>query len=167
MLRLVKPSVKYKRSYLRALKEFEADKINREPKYKEAAQDFANFVKELRGREKGLYLQKGWVPDSNFWLVNSTTFIGRVSIRHRLTPALKVLGGHIGYAVRPTQRRKGYGTMMLKMGLKKAEALGLKDVLLTCDWGNMPSRKIIESSGGKLASKDKKQKAHYRIKINK
>jgi predicted acetyltransferase len=51
----------------------------------------------------------GWVPQTTLWWVDGTEYLGRVGIRHRLTPALRERGGHIGYDIRPTARRRGPG----------------------------------------------------------
>jgi predicted acetyltransferase len=96
---------------------------------------------------------EGKVPQTDFFLVrNQTTIIGRSALRHWLTPALENVGGHIGYRIRPTERRKGYGTLLLALTLVEARKLGLERVLLTCDSDNIGSRKVIEHNGGKLAS---------------
>ena len=60
------------------------------------------------------------------------------------------MGGHIGYAVVPRERRKGYGTEMLRLGLEKAKKLGIKKALVTSDETNIGSKKIIEKNGGVL-----------------
>jgi predicted acetyltransferase len=78
--------------------------------------------------------------------------VGASRLRHALTPALEDIGGHIGYDIRPTERRKGYGTRLLALMLHKAKALGLARVFLTCDTENVASAKIIEKNGGVLAS---------------
>jgi len=60
------------------------------------------------------------------------------------------MGGHIGYDVRPSARRRGHATAMLRMGLIVARGLGIKRALVTCDVGNVGSRAVIERSGGVL-----------------
>jgi predicted acetyltransferase len=59
-------------------------------------------------------------------------------------------GGHIGYDVRPSERRQGYGTLLLRLTLNQARALGLKRVLVTADTPNVASWRIIEKNGGVL-----------------
>ncbi len=49
----------------------------------------------------------GFVPQTWLWWVAGDEFLGRLSIRHRLTPHLLVEGGNIGYEVRPSARRTG------------------------------------------------------------
>ncbi len=63
---------------------------------------------------------------------------------------LLMMGGHIGYEIRPSRRKQGYGTEILRLGLEKAKELGLQRVLVTCDEDNIGSKKIIEHNGGKF-----------------
>ncbi len=110
---------------------------------------FAGFVDELGEWSKGRALPDGWVPDSRFWLIDDDEFVAKVDIRHRLTEALRLRGGHIGYAVRPTARRRGYGRTVLSLALRPCRDLGLRRILVTCDTTN-ESRRIIEANGGIL-----------------
>ena len=80
--------------------------------------------------------------------------VGRVHIRHALTPYLRAAGGHIGYGVRPAHRGKGYATQMLRHGLLVLTDLGLERALVTCDDGNLGSQRTIERCGGVLENID-------------
>ena len=75
---------------------------------------------------------------------------GLLTIRHRLTPSLLNLGGHIGYDIRPGARRRGHATAMLAAARPVARELGIDPVLITCDENNTGSRKVIEANGGVL-----------------
>ena len=92
----------------------------------------------------------GHVPSTHLWWVDGERFLGRVQLRHRLSPFLRQLGGHIGYHVIPPARRQGHGTAMLAAALPVAAELGLECVLVTCDVTNRGSRRIIEANGGLL-----------------
>jgi predicted acetyltransferase len=92
----------------------------------------------------------GNVPSTHLWWVDDDTFLGRLQLRHRLNPFLREIGGHIGYHVIPPARRQGHGTAMLAAALPVAAALGMDCVLITCDTGNLGSRKVIEANGGLL-----------------
>jgi predicted acetyltransferase len=90
----------------------------------------------------------GFVPGTELWWVEDDEFQGRVVIRHRLTPALLEAGGHIGYDVRPSARRRGHATAMLREALLVARGLGIESALVTCNVDNVGSRTVIERNGG-------------------
>jgi predicted acetyltransferase len=90
----------------------------------------------------------GYVPSTNLWWVEGTQYLGRVQVRHRLTPFLRELGGHVGYYVAPRFRRRGHATALLAATLPVAAALGVECALVTCDEDNPASRKVIEANGG-------------------
>ncbi len=79
-----------------------------------------------------------------------TACVGRVSIRHELNPFLTDFGGHIGYAVRPRYRGRGFASEILRQALVLARAEGIERVLLACDDDNLASIAIIERHGGVL-----------------
>jgi predicted acetyltransferase len=92
----------------------------------------------------------GWVTGTYLWMVDRDSVVGRISLRHSLNRWLLEVGGHIGYAVRPSSRRRGYATAALGLMRTVAGELGIDPVLLTCDDDNVGSRKVIEANGGVL-----------------
>ena len=92
----------------------------------------------------------GWVAGTYLWMVVDDEVVGRISLRHTLTPWLREFGGHIGYAVRPTARGRGYAKAALGLMLPVAAARGIDPVLVTCDEDNVASRRTIEANGGVL-----------------
>lgn len=75
--------------------------------------------------------------------------VGITEFRHHIDhPVLGLWGGHIGYCVRPSERRKGYGKEMLRLNLINCKAFGLDKVMITCDEGNIASEKTIRANGG-------------------
>ena len=109
---------------------------------------FAAYVQKLAGWPLGQNLPDNFVP-SSFWVgVVDRQIVGRLSLRHCLNDFLARIGGHIGYGVIPSCRRKGYATAMLKQALPICSSLGIGKVLITCDIGNRGSRKVIEHCGG-------------------
>jgi len=93
-----------------------------------------------------------WVAQTNLWLIDGDEFLGQLSIRHTLNRRLRFKGGHIGYSVRPSQRRRGHATLMLRLALPVAHRMGIDPALITCDDTNIASRRVIEANGGVLAS---------------
>lgn len=111
--------------------------------------DFAKMVRELVEEGSGKNLPEGWVPASTYWLVtDQNRIVGAVNIRHRLTEGLLQAGGHIGYGIRPSERRKGYATQILALSLEKAKELGIQTALVVCDASNVGSEKTIVKNGG-------------------
>ncbi|TNB69469.1 GNAT family N-acetyltransferase [Arthrobacter sp. BB-1] len=90
----------------------------------------------------------GYVPCTYLWIIEGETFLGSLAIRHELTDFLLNEGGHIGYSVRPSARRRGHAARALAEALPIARELGIQRVLLTCDEDNAGSRATIERNGG-------------------
>lgn len=177
-MQLVPPSSEYKASFLEAVREFQADPIDNSTvqRYKELSipeleADFEKYVETQKGFAEGKGLPEGWVPATTLWLVDGGEYIGRLSIRHELTEALRATGGHIGYDIRPSKRNKGYGSKILELALPITRSLGISRVLLTCDASNIGSSKIIEKNGGVLENRVENPetgefKLRYWIEIN-
>jgi predicted acetyltransferase len=112
---------------------------------------FAEYVDAVvRDQEEDAPRRPGWVPCTTLWWVEGGEYLGRIAIRHRLNPALREVGGHIGYDVRRSARRRGHATAMLAAALPVAARLGIDPALVTCDDTNIASRKVIEANGGIL-----------------
>jgi predicted acetyltransferase len=102
----------------------------------------------------GIDLPAGFVPHSTFWMVQGVEVVGVSNLRHSLTPFLLREGGHIGYGIRPSVRRNGFGRDILRLTLPKARELGLSRVLVTCGKGNLGSSRIILGNGGLFESEE-------------
>ena len=90
-----------------------------------------------------------WANATNYLLIDENNHVyGFSQLRHSLKGQLINIGGNIGYAIRPTERRKGYGTIQLQLLLEKAKELGLDKVLVTCRENNIGSKKTIENCLG-------------------
>jgi predicted acetyltransferase len=158
-LELASPAMRWEAAYLDFIDDFEAAGEPRIPAgggVELACSDFVAFVQRLQDDERGANLKPGIVPSSAYWLLrhdaDGTTVLGVSALRHALTPALEDAGGHIGYSIRPSERRRSYGTRILALTLPHARALGLERVLVTCDTDNTGSTRVIEKNGGALAS---------------
>lgn len=114
------------------------------------ADSWADYLVRLENARRGIDVPKDRVPATFLVAEAEGQLVGRVSIRHCVNDFLLQVGGHIGYAVRPGFRRKGYGTQILQESLDVARGLGIREALVTCDADNLGSIRIIESSGGRL-----------------
>jgi predicted acetyltransferase len=170
-IKLIEPTIKLKNEFLEMVEEHITEGNHKIWQYDQAVENFEKYVQDRLDWKEGKSLPEGWIPASEFWLVREKNLIlGTSSLRHKLTEHLRNIGGHIGYNIRPSQRRKGYGTLILKLTLQKARELGLGRVLVTCDEDNVASIKIIEKNGGKLkniyVSRELKQpKRRYWIEL--
>lgn len=114
-----------------------------------AEMSFDDFLKRMNERETDKVREKGLVPATLYFLIDEKNKIyGALDIRHELNEYLEKFGGHIGYGIAPSERKKGYGKLQLKFGLEKTKELGLERVLITCDENNTESAKTIEACGG-------------------
>ena len=95
------------------------------------------------------------VPSSTYFLIreDEDRIVGMIDIRHDLNDYLLQYGGHIGYGIRPTERRNGYNKINLFLGLLKCRELGFDKVLITATDENPGSYKTILDLGGKLENK--------------
>lgn len=149
-LALVRPTVGLEQPYREMIAEFQAGAADdRNYAVNEPGEDFGVLVDKLNNMEKGIGLRPGFVPQTTFWLVrDGNRVIGEIRLRHRLNPELDHRGGHIGYAIRPSERNRGYATNMLALCLDEARKIGLKRVLLTCRPENVASARVMIKNGG-------------------
>ena len=149
MLRLVEPAPRYKAAILDAVAEMQA--IGEWDISPDAfAARFDDMLREIATVKDPATVPPGVLAYEDFWLMEGDIWIGLLTLRFHLNEQFLHSGGHIGYVVRPSKRRRGYGTMLLHLGLEKARERGLQRVLLTCNETNIGSRKIIETNGGQF-----------------
>lgn len=108
------------------------------------------YVARVASWRDGRGLSPGFVPSTFLVAEVEGQVVGRVSIRHELTPWLREFGGHIGYGVRPGFRRRGHATEILRQALGIARAAGVTEALVTCDEDNVASAATIEACGGRF-----------------
>ena len=134
-----------------AINEFknEADDFEFAFQYNEN-EEFEKYVEKLEKWSTGNDLPDKFVPSTFLVGVIENKIIGRISIRHILNEYLFNLGGHVGYGIAPSERKKGYGTQLLKLALPVVRSIGIDKILITADDENIASWKIIEKNGGIL-----------------
>lgn len=170
-IKLVKPSNKY----IGKIKEFKKELIDNNSNFEgcgfledyDLIEDWINYIKQ---NELGLI--KDRVPSSIYLGLREKDekLIGIIDIRHHIdNPILKEWGGYIGYIIRPSEQRKGYGTEILKQGLIICQNMDMDKLLLVCNSKNIGSEKVIIKNGGVFEKEipigDKIMKRYW-IKLN-
>ena len=168
-LTLVEPNLDLALEFLAMAYDFRRENTDFLP---EPIYDLAGYIRRAQDYAVGVNLPAGYVPATEYWLLRSDGIIvGKANLRHRLNDDLARSGGHIDYAIRPTQRKKGYCAVILKLTLEKARRLGLPRVLVTCDAQKRASAQIIRNSGGllenELTIEGGTRVSHYWIDLHK
>jgi GNAT superfamily N-acetyltransferase len=167
--RFVRPDARLHASFLAALREYhgEGRHLEYDAKPLEDPAEFARYCAAVnagaeRPGEPDFYCARlygrpypgewvdGYVPQTVLWWAAGDEYLGRLSIRHRLTPHLLYHGGNIGFEVRPSARRQGHATAMLASALPLAAELGIDPARIDCEVRNAASRRVIEKNGGAL-----------------
>lgn len=117
-------------------------------------EEWLGYLKKIEGKEYAYSL--GFVPANTYFMIRKEDdkLIGMINLRHELNEKLAKSGGHIGYGIRPSERRKGHAKIQLYLCLLKAQELGLEKVMLTCDEKNVASYKTMEALGGVFDRKE-------------
>jgi predicted acetyltransferase len=151
---LVAPDTAYAASYLDALREGFRDRGGSTPNLAAIEADLPAHLARLNDQDGRTRLPDGrvipYAPFAHLWLVCGDTFIGRAGIRYALNELLLAWGGHVGYEVRPSLRRRGFGMRACTLAIAHARAHGIGRLLLTCADDNFGSARIIEAHGGVL-----------------
>lgn len=116
----------------------------------EHAASYESWLQSCTDSQHRATVPEGRVPATQYIAIrrSDNRLVGMLQIRHELNKGLRIQGGHIGYSVRKSERRKGYATEMLKQALVICKKHGIQEVLLTCSPLNTGSAKVIKSNGG-------------------
>jgi predicted acetyltransferase len=162
MTTLLDPSEDKKESFQRMAQDWRNHGNDR---YGLALEDFDAYLARVEQHRGAAQVPVGWAPGTEFWLDDGAgEIVACARLRFWLTPSLEVEGGHIGYDVRPSSRRRGFGTAALCLVLVEARCRGLERVRLTVDSANLPSVNIIDRNGGVLSGEAISQKTGKPIK---
>lgn len=127
--------------------------------------EFESWIKQAHELDNGINMPDWMVPQSSYWLFNNDLPIGIGRIRHCLNDSLRETGGHIGYAIRPSERGKGYGTVLLALLMEKSKQLDISQLQVGAEAYNIQSNKIIMRNGG-VFTRESNGKNFYRIDIS-
>jgi len=166
-LLIVKPSIEYQDLYL----DMCYDYINHDdPEY--SYKTLEEVQKKIQSDHD---YETGNIPENrlkaySFWFIFNKKIVGTSRLRTQLKKRFELVGGHIGYDVRPSNRKMGLGTKILGLTLVEAKKIGLTEVLITCDDSNMGSYRVIENNNGIFINVvhdeiDKEKVRRYRIEL--
>lgn len=149
--KFVTPTLEYKDAAIEYINEFYQynSEINGAGGLHRYLDDYPGWLKKLED-DKNRIPNEEKVPALTFFLVRQSDnrIVGMINIRLALNERLSKFGGHIGYSIRPTERRKGYNKINLYLGLLICQERGIKEVFLDCDKDNLGSAKTMQALGG-------------------
>lgn len=152
-IELIRPSMEYRRQIIEMMDEWSSTGEKIVP-YSIRRIDYHNFDEYMYefDQEVNGPIREGFVRNTTYFVYQAMTdkIVGAVNIRHTLNESLLQAGGHIGDGVRPSERRKGYATEMIRLALDKCRELNIDRVMMSCDKDNIGSSKSIMKNGGKL-----------------
>jgi predicted acetyltransferase len=109
---------------------------------------YATFYALLSKMKEGGYPTPEIVPMDSYFIEEKGRILGELYIRHRLSPQLEQIGGHVGYKVRPSCRGRGVATAALRLALRQLGGMGIERALVTCNANNDASARVIQKCGG-------------------
>jgi len=112
--------------------------------------DLRDYLRECVAQQSEDQLPPDRVPQTHYWIVQADRAVGMLRMRHRLNPSLRIVGGHIGFYIRPADRRHGIASRALALALHELAARGEPRALLTTDADNAASTRVILRNGGHL-----------------
>lgn len=159
------PTIERKKDAIKYIKEFYKYKsnVNGAGGLDRYLNDYKGWLKHLEMRRNTIPNEES-VPSETYFLVrcNDNKIVGMINIRLALNEALRNGAGHIGYSIRPTERRKGYNKINLYLALKRCDECGIEEVLMDCDKENPASARTMLALGGVLI-KERENKEANRI----
>ncbi|AYC30472.1 GNAT family N-acetyltransferase [Paenisporosarcina cavernae] len=146
-MRLVEPTADWKEEHIAYIEEWpDEEKVVPWSLDLRQYESFEEFMEKFPAGKTG---GEGWVRNASYYLVNEENrIVAMINLRFGLNDFLRNVGGNVGYGVRPSERKKGYGSKILRESLKICKEEGLDHVLITCDKDNLGSAGVILNNGG-------------------
>lgn len=128
--------------------------------------DPMEYIRFCEACEYAATVPEHLVPTTQFLCIrrSDNKLVGMIQVRHCFNDFLKHYGGHIGYCVRPDERKKGYAREMLGQVLPFCKEIGIDRVLITCIDGNTASERTIMANGGVYESTVYEANANVHLK---
>lgn len=121
--------------------------------FKKVQTSYEEFLEEVTLNKHIDRIKSDFANQTTYILIDEDGHIyGCANVRHELKGKLYEIGGNVGYAIRPSERHKGYGTLQLRLLLEKMNELGIENALVTCRENNIASKKTMESFIGNSLS---------------
>ena len=173
-IKLIKPTIEYGEDIMKYRQEFldAGDSMDGSGKLRQCS-NAEEWIQSINIYEHKETCPKDKVDSSTYIAVrlSDNKIVGIIDFRHHINhPILSEFGGHIGYCVRPSERRKGYATEILRLQLENCRNYGLDKVLITCLVDNIASEKTILANGGEFEriavdNNSKKELKRFWIKL--
>ena len=170
MIRLIRPTKQLKEKAIEFKNEFIANGENviNGSELFDKTDDYGEWLNSVTANTNAKTVNPKWViTDTFFALDENGKVVGIIDLRHSLNDFLKNMG-NCGYSVRPSERRKGYATEMLKQIIKHAGTIGMRELYIAVEQKNDPSIKTILKNGGVFERSfvfENEAASIYRIKL--
>ncbi len=150
MIRLIRPAKEHESQAMDFKQEFfdNNEKVINGSELLDQMDNYEEWLVSVTNNISEETVDPAWVVTDTFFAVNEADrIVGIIDLRHTLNDFLKDFG-NCGYSVRPSERRKGYATEMLRQILGIAKQSGMDELHLSVERDNEPSVKTIKYNGG-------------------
>lgn len=170
-MELVLASGKYVEEIIAAINDFSNNgetKIYGSSKLMKYQNNLNEWFEYLEKIKLGSLYKEGYTPTKQYLMIEDNNVVGFICAREDVAKDFEPIRGHIGYAVCPKERGKGYASKALNKIVKIYKEMNYTHISVCCYTTNNSSRKVVEHNRGKLktiTNYEGKDVAHYVIEI--